>query len=74
MPPELRCRVRAMTGWPASFRCPSVIALGAATLASTVGGACGPLDTWPDDAVVEAPIVDGMRETSAPPVRSRLRS
>jgi hypothetical protein len=57
-----------MTGWPASFRCPSVIALGAATLASTVGGACGPLDTWPDDAVVEAPIVDGMRETGEPAV------
>lgn len=57
-----------MTGWPASFRRTSVIALGAATLASTVGGACGPLDTWPDDAVVEAPIVDGMRETGEPAV------
>jgi hypothetical protein len=30
--------------------------------------ACGPLDEWPDELAVEAPIVDGMRETGEPAV------
>ena len=43
----------------------TALALGA-SIASTTG--CAPVDAWPDDRVVEAPIVDGMRETGEPAV------
>jgi hypothetical protein len=61
-----------MTGWPASLgrssRHGSGVTLGALALVSSALGACGPLDSWPEDAVLEAPIVDGMRETGEPAV------
>ncbi len=37
-------------------------------LAALATSACGSSDAWPDDRVVEAPIVDGMRETGEPAV------
>jgi hypothetical protein len=61
-PVGLRVQSRRMNARSSSSHT-TAVALGALAL-----GACGPLDSWPDEAVVEAPIVDGMRETGEPAV------